>query len=87
MVTMDIPPFMMIAGTPAQCRGLNLVGLKRRDFSQDHIQILKKVYKVFYREGLSVQDACKKIEAWIGELPLLQKFIDFVTLSERGVLR
>lgn len=41
-VTKDIPPFMMIDGNPALVRGINIVGLKRKGFSTERREKVKK---------------------------------------------
>ena len=45
----DVPPFMIVEGNPSKVRGLNVVGLTRRNFAEDSIAKLKDAYRRLYR--------------------------------------
>lgn len=62
-VSQDVPPFMLVDGNPMAVRGFNVVGLKRRDFSAERIAAVKQMHKLLYREGRTLDDARKAIEA------------------------
>ncbi|UCB44378.1 MAG: acyl-ACP--UDP-N-acetylglucosamine O-acyltransferase [Spirochaetota bacterium] len=84
-ITKDIPPFMMVDGNPAIVRGLNLVGLKRKGFSQERRELLKKAYKIIYRSGYSIshsKEELKKLE----DNKDIRLLLDFISSSERGIL-
>jgi UDP-N-acetylglucosamine acyltransferase len=53
----DIPPFMVVDGNPLAVRGVNLVGLRRRDFSADRISAIREMHKLLYRQDKTLQDA------------------------------
>lgn len=83
----DVPPFMVAAGNRAVPHGINVKGIKRRDFSDDDITELKRAYKILYRCGLTLGDALQKLEQGVWDstnVSLLQKFIE---TSERGIIR
>ncbi|MFW5856515.1 MAG: acyl-ACP--UDP-N-acetylglucosamine O-acyltransferase [Planctomycetota bacterium] len=61
-VRQDVPPFMLVEGNPARPRGLNLVGLKRNDVSDESLAALKKVYRLLYKEDHSRARAIECIE-------------------------
>ena len=67
--------------------GLNIVGLKRNNFSQETILKLKRAYHVIYQEDLSVEKALPKLEAMLKECPEIQLFIDGLKQSQRGIVR
>ena len=51
-VEADVIPFGSVAGNRAKLQGLNIVGLKRRNFSRDTIHTLRNAYRLlFAREG------------------------------------
>ena len=56
-VTRDVPPYVMVAGSPAEPITINAEGLKRRGFSPEQIANLKHAYKVLYRQGLKFAEA------------------------------
>ncbi len=87
MVGTDIPPYVLVSGYPARYMGLNIVGLKRRNFSSDDINTLKDAYKIFYNSKLKNYNKIKKIKEKYIDHPLVKNIIDFIESSERGVVR
>ncbi len=87
IITKDVPPYMMIAGHPAEPHGLNLVGLKRRGFSEIEMNTLKQAYKLLYRQNLTIEEAIQAMNALVHETPEVQLLIDFIEKSERGIVR
>ncbi len=55
-VSQDIPPFVLASGERAKLFGLNIVGLKRHNFSNEVIQALKKAYQTVIRSHLTIQE-------------------------------
>ncbi len=53
----DVPPFMVVDGNPLAVRGVNLVGLRRRDFSDQRISAIREMHKLLYRQGLTLEQA------------------------------
>ncbi len=86
-ITKDVPPYLIISGSPAAPHGLNKVGLKRRGFGDEQIRVLTKAYKILYREGLTLEDATKKIVEMAGESEELKLFADFLSESTRSIIR
>jgi len=87
----DVPPFVMGSGNPCVPVGMNVEGLKRRGFSPDAINALRQAYKVLYRRGLSLDEACEQIRQSGGQSEdvtgALQTLLDFLKASERGIIR
>lgn len=88
-VRMDIPHYMLAAGAlGAELHGPNVIGLRRHGFSAKSIQAIKKFHKIFWRSGLSLQDAVQKVREEIEPLPEVEKLIEFVSSgSKRGLCR
>ncbi len=86
-VSLDIPPFVSAAGNRAQLYGLNLVGLKRRGFSDTAIATLKKAYKIIFRSGLTQDESTQKALAEFPDSPEVQLLVDFIRTSKRGITR
>jgi UDP-N-acetylglucosamine acyltransferase len=59
----DLPPYVMCQGQPAQARSMNFEGLKRRGFSAEQIQTVKAIYKILYRDGLTLEKSIQAIDA------------------------
>ena len=86
-ITMDVPAFTRVAGMPTKQAGLNTIGLERKGFTKEEIMNLKKAYKIFFREGLKVEEAIVKIEQECSLDGKLKIFIDSIKQATRGVLR
>ena len=86
-VTQDVPPYVTVSGNHARPYGLNLIGLKRKGFSEETIGMLKKAYRMVFRSSLRVSAAAEKIREEIKDSPEVDHFIAFIEESERGVCR
>lgn len=87
MVGQNVPPYTMASGDRATLHGLNLVGLKRRGFSEEVMADLKKAYKILIRSGLRTEEALDRIRTEIRQSPEVAHFVEFVEKSERGICR
>jgi len=86
-VNQDIPPYMMANGQRAKLYGLNIVGLKRHNFSNEAISNLKKAYHIIFRSGLTVKKALDQTRTEIGNSPEVDHLINFIKNSSRGIAR
>ncbi|MEI6893377.1 MAG: acyl-ACP--UDP-N-acetylglucosamine O-acyltransferase [Colwellia sp.] len=86
-VLKDVPAYVMASGQPAKPFGLNSEGLKRRGFEKETILVIKRAYKMIYRQGLSLDDALAKISEMPEQSPELQAFCDSIKKSNRGIIR
>jgi UDP-N-acetylglucosamine acyltransferase len=88
IVLRDVPPYVMASGgTSAEPHGVNAEGLRRRDFSPETIESIRRAYKTLYRSGLGFEEAKRVIAEQARETPELQVMADFLAGSERGVVR
>jgi UDP-N-acetylglucosamine acyltransferase len=83
----DIPPFLMAGGNTAAPHGLNLRGLKRRGFSEETIDALRRAYKTIYRSDLLLADALTELQPLAQQYPQVQHFVTFIAESDRGIIR
>lgn len=83
----DVPPFVTVSGYPAEAHGLNTVGLERRGFSADTILQLRRAYKIIFRQSFTLQEAISELNEMIKETPEIQILTDFLTTSQRGIVR
>ena len=86
-IAKDVPPYLMISGNPAAPHGLNKVGLKRRGFSDTQIRNLTQVYKILYRQGLSLEEATAQIEEMAKTNEEVVRFAEFLKHSKRSIIR
>ncbi len=83
----DIPPYLMVGGNTAVPHGLNLRGLKRRGFSDETIEALKRAYRTVYRSDRLLTEALAELEPLCGTHPEVNHFVQFIAESERGIVR
>lgn len=83
----DIPAFVLAYGNPAEARGINIEGLKRRGFTREEMTILNKAYKTVYREGLTLEEALSELEVMHSHCRPLDCFIESLRSSTRGIVR
>jgi UDP-N-acetylglucosamine acyltransferase len=84
-VTQDIPPYVTAVGNPVALFGLNSVGLQRAGFPAETIAALKRLYRYCFNSGLNVSQAIDRARLELPALPEVQRFLEFVAASERGV--
>lgn len=82
----DIPPYVIAGKEPTKYCGLNLVGLRRRGFSNELITKLHDAYRLLYSNGI-LKEGLEDIKANMEVTPEIQYLIDFVTTSKRGIIR
>ncbi len=85
-VVQDVPPFFIVDGNPAMVRTINKVGLERAGFSPSELALVRRIFKIFYRDGLNRSQALERLRASAdAEHPLAMAMAAFVEASERGV--
>lgn len=87
LVNKDIPPFIRAAREPISFTGINTIGLRRRGFSSETIELIQEAYRILYFSGLGIADALAEIEAKLPATPERDAIVGFVRSSERGILR
>ncbi len=83
----DVPPFMITAGPRAKLYGVNQKGLLRRGFSQETINVLKKAYRIIWRENRRFDEGIRQVREKLQPLPELEMLLNFLDSSKTGVLR
>ncbi|VVM04705.1 acyl-ACP--UDP-N-acetylglucosamine O-acyltransferase [Methylacidimicrobium tartarophylax] len=86
-VVQDVPPFCLVDGNPARLRALNLIGLKRRGFSEEVLQGLRCAFRLLFEEGKNLSQGIEAVEASGKSTPEITTLLEFLRSSERGVTR
>lgn len=86
-ISQDIPPYVMVAGNPTKPHSINIVGLERHGFSSDTINEIRRAYKIIYKSGLKLGDAIAVLAEMTHETPQIQRMVDFLRQSNRGIIR
>jgi UDP-N-acetylglucosamine acyltransferase len=87
IVTRDVPPYVMIAGNPAEPHSVNAEGLKRRGFGPQQIRNIRNAYRILYRSELPLAAAVEQLTALAREQPELATFVEFIGRSTRSLVR
>ncbi len=84
-LSQDAVPYTIVAGNPCSAYGINRTGLERRGFDEETITAVRNAYRTLFQSELNIGAAIDRLE---GEGPHgdeVQRMIDFVRASERGV--
>ena len=87
VVTKDVPAFVTAQGQPAEPRGINAEGLKRRGFTPEQIRNIREAYRTVFRKALNLDEAVAIIEDLVLDQPELQLFLDSLKHGTRGLAR
>lgn len=82
----DIPPYIIAGKEPTKYCGINLVGLRRRGFSNKLIDSIHEAYRLLYSKGV-LKEGIEEIKKNLQITPEIQYIIDFVESSKRGIIR
>jgi len=87
IVTKDVPPYVMVAGNPAEPHGVNAVGLKRRGFTEDQVRNVREAYRILYRSDLKLTEAVDQLRALGETQPEVRTLVEFIGTSTRSLVR
>ena len=74
-ITRDVPPYVLIGGIPAEPKGVNVHGLRRRGFTPVQINNIKAAYRLLYRSGLKLAEATLQLEESARTQPEVEPFV------------
>lgn len=83
----DIPPYTLIGRDPIVYCGINIVGLRRRGFTNEQVFLIQDIYRTLYTRGLNNSQAIKAIETEYAACPERDLILDFIKSSDRGIVR
>jgi UDP-N-acetylglucosamine acyltransferase len=86
-VVKDIPPYVLAGREPLSYTGINSVGLRRRNFSNEAIYEIQEIYRIIYQRNMNISDAVDFIEANLPASGERDEVILFIRNSKRGIIR
>src|SRR2546429_782622 len=86
-IVQDIPPFMIADGNPAEIRGVNLVGLERKNFTPESVKQIKEAFRLIYRSKYNTRQAIEAIRNELRQTEEIMQILEFIEKSERGIIR
>ncbi len=88
VITQDVLPFSnTVTEREARVFGENAIGLKRRGFPAETIDVLHKAFRLLTRSGLNTTQAVERIAAEVGPSPEVAELIEFIRASIRGFIK
>jgi len=87
LVRKDIPPFIKAGREPLSYVGINSIGLRRRNFSNEKIREVQEIYRYIYQKGLNISQAVEIIEAEMPASTERDEVLLFIKDSKRGIIR
>ena len=85
-VVQDVPPYIIANGDPLKFSGINILGLRRRKFSSDQRENIKKAYKLIYNSNYNISQATEKIQNTFNIDDSIKDILDFIKSSSRGLI-
>jgi UDP-N-acetylglucosamine acyltransferase len=86
-IVQDVPPFMIADGNPAKIRGINLVGLERKDFPVESVKWIKEAFRLIYRSKYNTRQAIDAVRKELPQTEEIRQIVEFIENSERGIIR
>jgi UDP-N-acetylglucosamine acyltransferase len=86
-INRDVPAYTMMSGQPAEPKGINSEGLKRRGFSAEQLRNIKNAYRIVFRQGKKLAQAVDEIGELAKTQPELELFLASLRSTERGLVR
>jgi len=88
-VSKDVLPYVYVSSLHGSTKnyGLNLVGLRRLNFSRETLVNLKRAYNIICRQNLTLRAAISKLSVMLAECPEVALFIDMLEKTKRGIVR
>ena len=86
-IVQDVPPFMIADGNPAEIRGINLIGLERKNYPAENVKLIKEAFRLIYRSKYNTRQAIEAMRRELSQTEEIIEIIGFIEQSERGIIR
>jgi UDP-N-acetylglucosamine acyltransferase len=87
VVLADVPPYVTAMGNTAEPHGINSEGLRRRGFSAEAINSIRRAYKTLYKSGLTLDEAKRALHEQAAACRELAILVDFLDAAKRSIIR
>jgi UDP-N-acetylglucosamine acyltransferase len=85
-VSKDVPPFMLVEGSPAAIRGYNHVAMSRLGWNESELEAVKDAYKrIFRAKGGSMEDKIAKLVRDYPASKAVRKIVESVRETSDGL--
>ena len=87
IINRDVPPYVTVAGSFAEPKGINSEGLRRRGYDTARIMAIKRAYKTLYKSGFTLAEARGDRARAADGAPDVRLMLDFIERSQRSLVR
>ena len=87
VISRDIPPYVMVGGSPTRPRGINSVGMERRGFDAESILQIKRAFKLIYKSRLKLEEAIESLTTMAEQSSEVIPLLEFLKQSGRSIIR
>lgn len=81
----DLIPYGMAVGNRAHLAGLNMVGLRRRGFEREHVQALRRAYRLLFAEEGTLKERVEDVAEEFAGVPIVQEVVSFIRCGKRAI--
>ncbi len=74
----DVIPYGSVTGNRARLSGLNIVGLKRRNFSRDDIHEMRKAYRLIFAEEGTLAERLQDVADDFTDVDPVMEIVEFI---------
>jgi len=87
VISRNVPPYVLVSGHMAKPVGVNVEGLRRRQFSELQLKNVRQAYKHIYRSGLRIEEAILKLDEMEQEQSELDILLEYLNTQQGGIIR
>lgn len=87
LIRKNVPPFVRAAREPLSYAGINAVGLRRRNFSEQDIKLIENIYRILFVQNNNISKGLVCLEEELEESKIKREVIDFIKNSDKGIIR
>ena len=87
MIRKNVPPYVKCAREPLAYAGINSVGLRRRDYSDEVVRTIEDIYRIIFVQNSHVTKALDIVRETIPDSQYRKEILDFIEASDKGVIK
>ncbi len=87
LVRKDVPPYIKAGREPLSYAGVNSIGLRRREFTNEMITQIQDIYRIIYQKGYNNSQALEVVETEMPASRERDEILLFIRDSKRGIIK
>lgn len=87
LIRKNVPPFVRAAREPLSFAGVNAVGMRRRNFSEEDVKLIEDIYRILFVQNNNISKALQSLNDELPTSNLKELVVNFIENSEKGIIR